>query len=111
MAAHSAILQSAALVMVVDRHSDRLKLAEHIGAMAIDDSKTSPVDAVLEQTGGMGADRGCECVGYQAHGPQGNEHNNLALNDLVQSVKFTDCIGVVGVYVPQDPSGPDELSK
>ena len=111
MAAHSAILQSAALVMVVDRHSDRLKLAEHISAMAIDDSKTSPVDAVLEQTGGMGADRGCECVGYQAHDPQGNEHNSLALNDLVQSVKFTDCIGVVGVYVPQDPGGPDELSK
>jgi threonine dehydrogenase-like Zn-dependent dehydrogenase len=37
MAAHSTILKSAALVMVVDRHSDRLKLAEHIGAMAIDD--------------------------------------------------------------------------
>jgi threonine dehydrogenase-like Zn-dependent dehydrogenase len=56
---------------------------------------------VLEQTGGMWADRGCECVGYQAHDPQGNEHNNLTLNDLVQSVKFTGGIGVVGVYVPR----------
>lgn len=35
-----------------------------------DDSAGSPVDQVLEQTGGEGADRGCECVGYQAHDPE-----------------------------------------
>ena len=54
---------------------------------------------------GLGADNGCECVGYQAHDPQGNEHPNLTLNRLVNSVRFTGGIGVVGVFVPQDPGG------
>jgi threonine dehydrogenase-like Zn-dependent dehydrogenase len=111
MAAYSATLKSASMVMVVDRHPDRLALASQIGAVAIDDSQASPVAQVLEQTGGLGADRGCECVGYQAHDPQGHEHPNATLNNLVRSVRFTGSIGVVGVYVPADPGGPDELAK
>ena len=111
MAAYSAILKSASKVMVVDRHPDRLALAAKIGAIPIDDSKGSPVDQVVDLTGGQGADRGCECVGYQAHDPQGNEHPNMTLNNLVRSVKFTGTIGVVGVYVPQDPGSPDPLGK
>jgi glutathione-independent formaldehyde dehydrogenase len=67
MAAYSASLKGASKIMVVDRHPDRLKLAEKIGAIAVDDSKDSVVDQILEQTGGEGADRGCECVGYQCH--------------------------------------------
>jgi glutathione-independent formaldehyde dehydrogenase len=111
MAALSATVRGASKVMVVDRHPDRLRLAESIGAIAIDDSKVDPVQAVLEQTLGLGADNGCECVGYQAHDPQGNEHPNDTLNKLVQSVRFTGQIGVVGVYVPQDPGASDELAK
>ncbi|TCP38829.1 threonine dehydrogenase-like Zn-dependent dehydrogenase [Tamaricihabitans halophyticus] len=111
MAALSASVKGAAKVMVVDRHPDRLKLAEQIGAIPIDDSKGSPVDQIMEQTGGRGADRGAECVGYQAHDPQGNEDNALTLNNLVASVKFTGGIGTVGVFVPQDPGAPDELAQ
>ncbi|GII58085.1 glutathione-independent formaldehyde dehydrogenase [Planotetraspora thailandica] len=111
MAAYSATLQSASKVMVVDRHPDRLAKAEEIGAIAIDDSRTSPVDQVMELTQGMGADRGCECVGYQAHDPQGHEHPNMTLNNLVNSVKFTGTIGVVGVFLPFDPGSPDDLYK
>ena len=111
MAAYSAILKSASKVMVVDRHPDRLALAKKIGAIPIDDAKGSPVDQIMELTGGQGADRGCECVGYQAHDPQGVEHPNMTLNNLVRSVKFTGTIGVVGVYVPQDPGSPDPLGK
>jgi glutathione-independent formaldehyde dehydrogenase len=111
MAAYSSVLKSASKVMVVDRQPDRLALAEQIGAIPIDDSKSSPVEQVMEQTGGLGADRGCECVGYQAHDPQGREHPNETLNELVRSVRFTGSIGVVGVYVPSDPGGPDELAK
>jgi glutathione-independent formaldehyde dehydrogenase len=33
------------------------------------------------------------------------------MNNFVQSVKFTGSIGVVGVFVPQDPGAPDELEK
>jgi glutathione-independent formaldehyde dehydrogenase len=111
MAAYSATIKGACKVMVVDRHPDRLRLAESIGAVAIDDAKESPVDRVLDETNGLGAHRGCECVGYQAHDPEGHEHPNETLNKLVQSVRFTGGIGVVGVYVPQDPGGPDELEK
>ncbi len=111
MAAHSAMIKGAAMVMVVDRHPDRLLLAESIGAIAIDDSKGSPVDKVLELTNGEGADRGCECVGYQAHDPQAQEHPNMTMNDLVKSVKFTGGIGVVGVFVPEDPVPQDPLYK
>ena len=111
MAAYSAILKGACMVMVVDRHPDRLKLAEKIGAIAIDDSKESPVERVLELTKGVGADRGCECVGYQSHDPAGREHPNMTLNNLVKSVKFTGGIGTVGVFVPQDPGAPDANAK
>jgi glutathione-independent formaldehyde dehydrogenase len=111
MAALSAVTKGAAKVMVVDRHPDRLRLAEEIGAMTIDDSKVNPVEAVMEETKGLGADRGCECVGYQAHDPEGHENNSLTLNDLVESVRFTGGIGTVGVYVPQDPGAPDDLSR
>ncbi|GAA4726818.1 glutathione-independent formaldehyde dehydrogenase [Promicromonospora umidemergens] len=111
MAALSATIKGAAKVMVVDRHPDRLRLAEQIGAIAVDDSKTDPVQFVLDQTMGLGADRGCECVGYQAHDPQGTEDPVMTLNRLVQSVRFTGGIGVVGVFLPQDPGGPDEMAK
>jgi glutathione-independent formaldehyde dehydrogenase len=111
MAAYSATIKGAGKVMVVDRHPDRLKLAESIGAISINDSTTDPVQAVLDETMGLGADRGCECVGYQAHDPSGTEQPNATLNKLVQSVRFTGGIGVVGVFVPQDPGGKDELAK
>jgi glutathione-independent formaldehyde dehydrogenase len=111
MAALSATIRGASKVMVVDRHPDRLRLAESIGAIPIDDSKVDPVEAVLEETMGLGADNGCECVGYQAHDPEGNEHPNDTLNKLVRSVRFTGRIGSIGVFVPQDPGGVDELAK
>jgi len=111
MAAHAAMIKGACNVMVVDRHPDRLQLAESIGAVAIDDSKCNPVDRVMELTHGRGADVGCECVGYQCHDPAGQEIPNLTMNNLVQSVKFTGGIGVVGVFTPQDPGASDDLAK
>ncbi len=111
MAAYSAVLKGASKVMVVDRQPDRLQKVEEIGAIPIDDSAVDPVEAVNELTMGLGADNGCECVGYQAHDPDGEERPNSTLNKLVRSVRFTGTIGVVGVYVPQDPGGPDALAQ
>ncbi len=111
MAAYSAMIQGASKVMIVDRHPDRLRLAAEIGVIPIDDSKGDPVEQVLEHTGGRGADKGCECVGYQAHDPSGHEHPNMTMNNLVKSVRFTGHIGVVGIFLPSDPGGPDEMAK
>lgn len=111
MAAYSAVLRGAAKVMLVDRHPDRLRLADKIGAIPIDDTVAPPADQVRELTGGHGADKGCECVGWQAHDPQGEEHPAMTLNALVESVRATGRIGVVGVFVPEDPGAPDPLAK
>lgn len=111
MAAYSAQLQGASKVMLVDRQQDRLDLAESIGVIPIDDSKVDSVEQVLELTGGEGADRGTEAVGYQAHDHEGNEDPSLTLNALVGAVKATGGIGVVGVWVPEDPGAPTEDAK
>lgn len=110
-AAYSALLRGATQVMVVDRHPDRLKLAEKIGAIPVDDSKGPAVDAVMRLTGGEGADCGCECVGWQAHDPHGHEEPLSTINDLIHCVRPTGRMGVVGVFVPQDPGGPDAMAK
>ena len=111
MAAYSSVIKGAAKVMVVDRHPDRLALAEQIGAIAIDDSDGGHVERILALTDGEGADRGCECVGYQAHDPGGTEHAEMTMNDLVKSVRATGSLGVVGVFIPKDPGAKDPLSQ
>lgn len=111
MAAHSAMIQGASKVYVVDRHPDRLKLAEELGAIAVDDFKVSPVDFLMKETGDQGVDRGCECVGYQAHDPEGDEQPDLTMNSLIGSVKATGGIGVVGVFVAEDPKAKNPLQR
>ncbi len=111
MAALSAQVKGPDQVMLVDRQPDRLKLAEQIGVTAIDDSDGTHVDQILEHTRGEGAARGVEAVGWQAHDPQGHEVPNQTLNDLVKSVRATGGIGVVGVFPPEDPEGPDKLMQ
>jgi glutathione-independent formaldehyde dehydrogenase len=111
LAAYSAVLKSASRVMVVDHHPDRLALAEKIGAIAIDDCKTSPVEEVLKLTDGVGADCGCECVGFRARDVAGNEQNSMTLNNLVASVRHGGAIGVVGYYPLHDLGARDELSR
>ena len=111
MAALSAQVKGAEQVMLVDRHPDRLELAEQIGVIAIDDSEGSAVDAVLEHTRGEGAARGVEAVGWQAHDPQGHEVPASTINDLIACVRPTGGLGVVGVFVPEDPESGDELMR
>jgi threonine dehydrogenase-like Zn-dependent dehydrogenase len=108
MAALSAQVKGAEQIFLVDRQPDRLQLAEQIGAIPIDDSRAPAVDQVLEHTKGEGAARGVEAVGWQAHDPQGHEAPNSTINDLIGSVRATGGIGVLGVWVPEDPESPDE---
>ena len=107
----SAVLRGADQIFVVDRQPDRLKLAEQLGATPIDDSKGDAVEQILELTRGEGADKGVEAVGYQAHNHEGHEAPGLTINSLIQAVRPTGRIGVVGVFVPEDPSAADELAK
>jgi len=111
MAACSAVLKGASQVMVVDTHKDRPQLAEKLGAIAIDDTEGGGIERVMELTGGQGADRGCECVGYQCCNMHRKEVPNLTMNNVVQTVKATGRIGVVGVFLPEDPQAKDKLAK
>ena len=111
MAALSASIKGASKIMVVDNNEDRLALAEKMGAIPINFSKAPAVDQVLELTEGMGADKGCECVGYQCCDKHGTEHSNITMNELVMSVKATGRIGVVGVFIPKDPKSKEPLQK
>lgn len=111
MAAHSAELQGASQIIVVDKEPDRLRLAEQYGAIGVDFSSTDVAEAVMELTDGAGADRGVEAVGYQAHDAHGEEHPELVLDDLIEVVRATGGIGVVGVYFPEDPDAATESAK
>jgi glutathione-independent formaldehyde dehydrogenase len=82
-----------------------------MGAIAIDDSKGSAAEQVMALTDGKGADKGCECVGYQAHDPEGDEHPKMTLNSLVDSVAPTGRLGIVGVFPSKDPKSKDSLEK
>ena len=111
MAAHSAFLRGASQVFVVDKEKDRLALAKSVDATPIDFSAGDPVEQIMEATKGKGVDRGVEAVGYQAHDPSGEEHPELVLDNLVKVVRATGAIGVVGVYMPEDPGASNEQAK
>ena len=111
MATLSARIKGTNKIMVVDSHPDRLKLAKELGGIPIDTTKGSAVDQVLDLTDGQGADRGCECVGYQCCNRHGQEQSNVTMNELVQAVKATGLIGVVGDFVKEDPKSEEQLQK
>ncbi len=111
MAAMSARIQGASQIFVVDGQPDRLKLAEQIGATPVNTKDGEIGDQIREATNGLGADCGSECIGYQCHNNAGKEVPNLVMNSLVDAVKATGTIGVVGVFVPKDPMAEDALAK
>ncbi|WP_432994894.1 glutathione-independent formaldehyde dehydrogenase [Dactylosporangium sp. CA-233914] len=111
LAAHSAMIRGASEVFVVDKEKDRLDLAVKIGATPVDFGRGDPVEQILDTTRGRGVECGVEAVGYQAHDPHGEEHPELVLDNLVKVVRATGGIGVVGVYVPEDPGAASDPAK
>jgi glutathione-independent formaldehyde dehydrogenase len=110
MAAYSAQLRGASKIFVVDKVAGRLQLAEeHAGAIPVDFSQVDPIEFIKDETDGDGTDRGIDAVGYQAEaGDESGEVPALVLNNLVETVKATGRLGVVGLYVPEDPGAPSE---
>jgi len=112
MAAYSAQIRGASKVFVVDRVPERLQKARDIGAIPIDFTQADPAEQVRDQTGGEGADKGVDAVGYQAQAHTGQaEEPATVLNALVETVRATGKVGVPGLYVPNDPGGVNEAAK
>ena len=108
LAAYSAFLRGAAKVFVVDKVPDRLRLAESIGAIPINYSDSDPVEQIRAQTNGDGTHKGIDAVGYQAKTGAGEEQPVSVLNSLIDTLRATGMIGVVGLYVPSDPGAPNQ---
>jgi glutathione-independent formaldehyde dehydrogenase len=111
LAAHSAYLRGAARVFVVDLRSDRLDVARRFDATPVNIADGDPAEQILDATDGVGVDRGIEAVGYQAHDTEGQEHPEMVLDWLVRSVRAAGGLGIVGVYLPQDPGAATEGAK
>ena len=111
MAAMSANIRGASQTFVVDFEPDRLALAARIGATPVNLAEVDVTEAILAETDGFGVDCGVEAVGYQAHDPSGQEHPEMVLDNLVSIVRAAGRIGVVGVYVPQDPGAATASAK
>lgn len=106
MAAYSSLLRGASRVFVVDKVPHRLELAEQIGATPINFTEGDPAAQVREATGGEGADKGIDAVGYQATVSEDEEQPAVVLNTLIEAVRATGRIGVVGLYITDDPGAP-----
>lgn len=110
MAAYSAVLKGASRVFVVDKVPNRLSLVSQIGAEPIDFTQGEPAQQIADAVHADGVDRGVDAVGYQATAPSGEEQPAMILNQLVDTVRSTGGLGVIGLYLPSDPGAPDEHS-
>ncbi|MBV9454003.1 MAG: glutathione-independent formaldehyde dehydrogenase [Rubrobacter sp.] len=109
MAAYSSFLRGAERVFMVDRVPNRLELAESIGCVPVNFDEVDPIEYIQEQTDGHGSDKGIDAVGYQATVSGGEEEQPaIVLNQLVETVRPTGRLGVVGLYLPEDPGAPTE---
>jgi alcohol dehydrogenase len=75
-----------ARVFAVDTVPERLRLAEELGAIAIDASRSHPVEAIQRATGEVGADASVECVGALP-----------AIETAIECVRGGGTISMVGV--------------
>lgn len=111
LAVHSAFLRGASQVFAVDMHADRLRIAGEYGGIPVSIGDGDPAGQILDATHGKGVDCGVDAVGYQAHEPDGQERPELVMDWLVRSVRPTGRLGVIGVYMPQDPGAASEQAK
>jgi threonine dehydrogenase-like Zn-dependent dehydrogenase len=119
MAAYSAKIQGASEIYVVDRVPSRLDLAEeYCDATPINFEEADPVEQI-KNAHGSGVDKGVDAVGYQAidSDKEGDsaydaarENPAVVLNNLIQTVRPTGQLGIVGLYVPSDPGAPDQMA-
>ena len=92
MAAHAL---GAGTVVAVDMVPDRLKLAESLGAIAVNPQETDPADVVLDATEWRGADLVIDAVGHEA-----------ALAAAFPLVRMGGTISMPGMYVEDSAPVP-----
>jgi len=128
LAAYSALLKGASEVYVVDRVQERLQKAKEIGAIPIDFNKGDPAEQIMEMRRSNMANQGklrpgeekmagvmcgIDAVGYEAINldDPSDENPTAVIDQLLKVVNVTGHIGIIGVFLPQDPGGVDEPAQ
>lgn len=111
MAALSAIIKGAAPVYSVDGIPGRLQKVARIGAIPINMYDGDPVQQIIQKHG-RPVDKGIDAVGYEAINPStGQQDPTIILRSLIEVVGTGGNLGIIGVYVSQDPGGIDQAAK
>lgn len=126
MSAYCSLLRGAAAVFVVDSISDRLKVAESLGAIPIDYRIEDPVTQIMDHRKQQHGDNayldehvmdgvmcGIDAVGFQARarGDDASEDPNWIIAALAQLVNPTGRIAIIGLFQAQDPGGVDPAEQ
>ena len=128
LAALSAQLKGASEIYVIDNIPSRLSKVKQIGAIPIDFGQGDPVDQILalrksnkrmaeamrpgeEKMAGVAC--GIDAVGYQARceSAPNLEKPMQVIEDLTRLVNPTGAIGLIGVYMKEDPGGADPHAR
>ncbi|HEX7064659.1 MAG TPA: formaldehyde dehydrogenase, glutathione-independent [Bacillales bacterium] len=108
-AAHSAQLLGAAVVIVGDLNSERLKQARSFGCETIDISEHDNLPEQIEQILGVPqVDAAIDCVGFEAYGHNHEEAPAAVLNSMMEATRAGGGLGIPGLYVTEDPGASDK---
>jgi glutathione-independent formaldehyde dehydrogenase len=103
----------AAVVMMADRHTEKLEKAKSIGCHVFnikEQKQDDIVNEVKKLVGEEEVDIGIDCVGYEAKevGKKTGEHPSSALDLLIALVRTNGNISVPGAYLIPDPKAVDK---
>jgi glutathione-independent formaldehyde dehydrogenase len=127
LAAYSARLRGAADIYVVDNIPERLDKAGEMGFEPIDFGTGDPVEQILEARRRMrngsvawrgeepliGVTCGIDAIGFQARDREepGRENPHWVIEALGRLVHPGGRLGIIGVFVDQDPGAEGELEQ
>jgi glutathione-independent formaldehyde dehydrogenase len=125
----SAQIRGAYEIYIVDHYPDRLEVARELGAIPISMTDGDPVQQIRElrqanellkgyvrpgeELLATGVLSGIDAVGYQAHDQEdvSREDHAEILKCLTELVLPTGQLGIVGVYIPEDPGEEGPAAK
>ena len=125
----SAQILGAKEIYIIDHIESRLEKARELGAIPINMTDGDPVEQIVtmrqqndllkgslrpgEEKLLEGVDCGIDAIGYQAHSQNdmSEEDHMQAVNYLCNLVLPTGHIGLIGVYLPQDPGEEGDAAE
>jgi glutathione-independent formaldehyde dehydrogenase len=114
MAAASAQILGAAVIIIGDRIPERLAHAKKMGFETVDIAKHDKLgEQIAEILGEPVVDAVVDAVGFEAtqHGTRDEPDPASVLNQLMDITFVAGGVGIPGLYVVEDPGAPNEDAK